>query len=94
MLLVHDGVGLWPTPPLTARSAEPKALSVPMLAASEAASRPLLTIMASGRNDCYQAISCHPGYFKSERQLSLLPAGRIRPKAEIARLINQTCRNV
>jgi hypothetical protein len=39
----------------------------------------LLTLMASGRSDSYQAVSCHLGYFKSERQLSLLPAGRIRP---------------
>lgn len=47
----------------------------------EALPRPLLTLMASGRNDSYQAISRHPSYFKSERQLSLAPTGRIRPIA-------------
>jgi len=47
--------------------------------------RPLLTLMVSGRSGSYQAVSCHPGYFKAERQLSLLPAGRIRPEADISR---------
>lgn len=37
------------------------------VALREAGSRPLLTLMASGVNDSYQAVSCHPGYFKSER---------------------------
>lgn len=45
--------------------------------------RPLLTLMASGRNDGYRAVSCHPGYFKSEGLLFLLPAGRIRPNAAL-----------
>lgn len=48
-----------------------------------AAFRLLLTLMVSGRNDSYQAVSCHLGYSKSERQLSLLPEGEIRPNAAV-----------
>lgn len=54
-----------------------------------AVDRPLLTVMASGRNDSYQAVSCRPGYFKSKRQLSLLPAGRNRPIAVFGALEKQ-----
>ena len=47
------------------------------------ACRPLLTFMASGRSDSYQAVSCHPGCSKAERQLFLLPAGRNRPNVTV-----------
>ena len=45
--------------------------------------------MVSGRSGSYQAVSCHPGYFKAERQLSLLPAGRIRPFADGRKKLEQ-----
>lgn len=48
-----------------------------------AGDRPLLTFMASGRSDRYQAGSCHPGCFTSERHLSLLPPGRNRPNVAV-----------
>jgi hypothetical protein len=46
--------------------------------------------MVSGRSGSYQAVSCHPDYFKAERQLSLLPAGRFRPEAVFGDLRKQT----
>lgn len=58
---------------------------------SAAGPRPLLTLIVSGRRDSYQAVSCHPGYFKTERQLFLLPAGRIRPESEIQRVKANDC---
>lgn len=43
----------------------------------------MLTFMASETSDSYQGVSCHPGCFMAERQLSLLPAGRNRPIAAV-----------
>lgn len=45
-----------------------------------AACRPLQTFTASGRSGSYGAVSCRPGYFKSEWLHPRLPAGRIRPR--------------
>lgn len=52
--------------------------------------RPLPTVTVSGRSGSYEAVSCRPGHFKAERQLSWPPVGRIRPKAVIANLKKQT----